>query len=141
MIDKDKNKKLKSIAFDLDTKALQKYYTKGNWHNAYNDIRMFMEKNNFKHIQGSVYDSITKMTNYELEILLDNLCNKFDWFPKCVKDIRGNDQPIINNLTPVVKAHTKTSVLEKSIQKTLAKAKAKKQANKKSNSKDKGIEI
>lgn len=32
------SKKLKSIAFDLDTKALKENYTKGDWHNAYNDI-------------------------------------------------------------------------------------------------------
>lgn len=38
---KTDNKRLKSIAFDLDTKALQEHYTKGDWHNAYNDIAAF----------------------------------------------------------------------------------------------------
>ncbi|SUX26350.1 hypothetical protein [Campylobacter upsaliensis] len=36
------SKKLKSIAFDLDTKALKENYTKGDWHNAYNDINPVM---------------------------------------------------------------------------------------------------
>ncbi|BDB65753.1 hypothetical protein T36_2232 (plasmid) [Helicobacter cinaedi] len=38
-------KKLKSIAFDLDTKALQEHYTESDWHNAYNDISIFKSKN------------------------------------------------------------------------------------------------
>ena len=29
----------KQITFDLDTKALQEYYPKANWHNAYEDIK------------------------------------------------------------------------------------------------------
>ncbi|MCR2105389.1 hypothetical protein CUPS4244_09955 [Campylobacter upsaliensis] len=36
------SKKLKSIAFDLDTKALKENYTKGDWHNAYNNINPVM---------------------------------------------------------------------------------------------------
>ena len=42
-------KKLKSIAFDLDTKALQEHYLKGDWHNAYNDISNFLDQYQFKH--------------------------------------------------------------------------------------------
>ena len=29
----------KRISFDLDTKALQTYYPKANWRNAYEDIK------------------------------------------------------------------------------------------------------
>lgn len=36
------NKKLKTIAFDLDTKALQEYYPKNDWYNSYNDIAVFL---------------------------------------------------------------------------------------------------
>ena len=36
--------KRKVINFDLDTKALKENYKKGDWHNAYNDIKYFMEK-------------------------------------------------------------------------------------------------
>lgn len=31
-------RKLKTIAFDLDTKALEKYYKNSDYHNAYKDL-------------------------------------------------------------------------------------------------------
>ncbi len=33
----------KQITFDLDTKALQTYYPKANWRNAYEDIKRHMK--------------------------------------------------------------------------------------------------
>lgn len=45
----------KGIHFDLDTETLKKYYPKGDWHNAYYDVRLYFEKNGFEHIQGSGY--------------------------------------------------------------------------------------
>lgn len=35
----------KGVNFDLNTEALKLHYTKGDWHNAYNDIRDYFEKN------------------------------------------------------------------------------------------------
>nr|WP_258865028.1 VapD [Helicobacter sp. MIT 14-3879] len=96
-------KKLKSIAFDLDTKALQKHYIKGDWHNAYNDIEAFLNKQSFNHTQGSVYDSTTKFSDYELGDLIDKMCDEFDWFPQSVKSIRGYDQPLMIDYTQQVK--------------------------------------
>ena len=43
----------KGINFDLNTQALKEYYPKGDWHNAYADVRDFFEANGFDHIQGS----------------------------------------------------------------------------------------
>lgn len=43
----------KGINFDLNTQALKEYYPKGDWHNAYADVRDFFEANGFEHIQGS----------------------------------------------------------------------------------------
>ena len=43
----------KGINFDLDTEALQQHYPKGDWHNAYYDVRAYFEKNGFEHIQVS----------------------------------------------------------------------------------------
>lgn len=64
------NKKLKSIAFDLDTKALQEHYTKGDWHNAYNDIGNFLAQQGFMHTQGSVYDSASRFSDEGLGKLM-----------------------------------------------------------------------
>ena len=35
----------KQIAFDLDTKMLEKYYPTENWRNAYEDIKKHMKAN------------------------------------------------------------------------------------------------
>ena len=35
----------KGINFDLNTQALKEYYPKGDWHNAYADVRDFFEAN------------------------------------------------------------------------------------------------
>lgn len=37
----------KQITFDLDTKALQRYYPTPNWNNAYEDIKRHMKNNSF----------------------------------------------------------------------------------------------
>ncbi len=48
----------KQIAFDLDTKELEKRYVESDWHNAYYDIKKSMKENGFKHQQGSIDGSI-----------------------------------------------------------------------------------
>lgn len=93
------DRKLKSIAFDLDTKALQEYYPKGDWHNAYNDIGNFLAKYKFEHMQGSVYDSTTKFSDEELGDLIEKMSDTLTWLPQCVKSIRGYDQPVMIDYT------------------------------------------
>ena len=92
-------KKLKSIAFDLDTKALKEVYTKSDWHNAYNDINSYLDEKGFKHSQGSVYDSTTKFSDEGLGKLIEKMCEKITWLPQCVKSIRGYDQPVMIDYT------------------------------------------
>lgn len=100
---KTDNKKLKSIAFDLDTKALQEHYLKGDWHNAYNDIGNFLGKYSFVHMQGSVYDSTSKFSDAELGDLIEKMGNKLTWLSACVKSIRGYDQPVMIDYTQQLK--------------------------------------
>ena len=92
-------KTLKSIAFDLDTKALQEHYKNGDWHNAYNDISSFLGEHKFKHMQGSVYDSTTKFSDRELGDLIQTMGDALSWLPQCVKSIRGYDQPVMIDYT------------------------------------------
>ena len=82
-------KRLKTIAFDLDTKALQEYYLKDTWQNAYADITTFLAKKGFKHSQGSVYDSITKFSDNEIGDLIEKMGKKLIWLPHCITSIRG----------------------------------------------------
>ena len=42
----------KGINFDLNTQALKEYYPKGDWHNAYADVRDFFEANGFEQIRS-----------------------------------------------------------------------------------------
>lgn len=97
------NKKLKTIAFDLDTKALQEHYTESDWHNAYNDIGSFLAKYDFMRMQGSVYDSTTKFSDDELGDLIEKMGRQLTWLSHCVKSIRGYDQPMMIDYTQQLK--------------------------------------
>ncbi len=50
---------VKKITFDLDTKALQTYYPKENWRNAYEDIK--------RHMKGCVLYALKLLENDEPE--------------------------------------------------------------------------
>ena len=56
----------KGINLDLDTEALKRHYTKGDWHKAYYEVRNHFEKNGFEHIQGSGYHSLMPMSEAKL---------------------------------------------------------------------------
>ena len=73
--------KLKTIAFDLDTKALQEYYPKNDWHSAYNDIGSLLAKYDFMRMQCSVYDSTTPFSNIELGDLIQTMGSTLTWLP------------------------------------------------------------
>lgn len=61
----------------MDTKALQKYYKDDNWRNAYNDIGAYLNKQDFTHEQGSVYDSKNPMSKTELTLIINSLFKQF----------------------------------------------------------------
>ena len=65
----DDIEKRKCLAFDMDTKALQKYYKDDNWRNAYNDIGAFFAQKDFTREQGSVYDSKYAMDKKKLALI------------------------------------------------------------------------
>ena len=88
--------KRKVINFDLDTKALKENYKKGDWHNAYNDIKYFMEKNGFKHRQGSSYESINPMSKKQITSFVQKMATELSWLAKCL-DNRNFDVTDIGN--------------------------------------------
>ncbi|NCC08485.1 MAG: hypothetical protein EOM30_10740 [Clostridia bacterium] len=70
----------KQITFDLSQKALTEHYPRPKlsvnptfYKKAYSDISRFMRKNGFEHRQFSVYTSIEKLTNTDINLLMDNL--------------------------------------------------------------------
>ena len=91
----------KQITFDLDTKALEKYYPTENWHNAYEIIKRHMLKNNFEWIQGSVYISKISLTTAEITDLLVDLVITNPWLNLCMRDCRE---------TNIGKEHSKNQI-------------------------------
>ena len=77
----------KMINFDLDTKALQMHYPKSDWHNAYSDIRSFLEKEGFEHRQGSGYISSCSMPYYKVQASLYKMKQQMPWLTHCVNKI------------------------------------------------------
>lgn len=73
----------KEITFDLDTTKLQDYYD--DYTKAYRDIRRFMEQNGFTHRQGSVYNSVEKLSELKITALCYKLKDTFKWSADCIK--------------------------------------------------------
>ncbi len=74
------------IAFDIDTKELEKYYYNDSWRNAYRDMKDFFIENDFYHLQGSVYVSNNKLQHFKAMDLLERLVNKHPYLNLCVRD-------------------------------------------------------
>jgi len=81
----------KQVAFDLDTKQLQKYYPTNTWTNAYLVIGNHMKENDFKWIQGSVYESNEELNTYDVNKILTTLILENPWLHKCMRDCRQSD--------------------------------------------------
>lgn len=74
----------KGINFDLDTRALRGYYPKGDWHNAYYDVRSYFEKKGFEHIQGSGYHSMKAMSEAKAMAVIYRMTKEIPWLNSCV---------------------------------------------------------
>lgn len=83
-------KTFKAIYFDLDTKALKKYYPK-NRRNAYREIENFLKDNGFSHRQWSGYISNIKMSSMDITTLNRKLWKKFPWLEQCANKFDVTD--------------------------------------------------
>ncbi|MCL2486535.1 MAG: hypothetical protein FWE86_02915 [Oscillospiraceae bacterium] len=95
----------KQIAFDLDTKALEKYYPTKNWRNAYEVIKQYMSEHEFKWRQGSVYISIHLMSDTVATIAISDLVAKNPWLNVCMRDC---------TVTNIGKEYSKNELFDKS---------------------------
>lgn len=93
----------KGINFDLDTEALQEYYPKGDWHNAYADVRAYFEKNGFEHIQGSGYHSKEAMSEAKAMAMavIYQMTKEFPWLNACVSVCTISDVPELYDISHV----------------------------------------
>ncbi len=78
--------KRKRISFDFDTKALQEYYPKTNWRNAYDDIKKHMKDNGFSWKQGSGYISDKGMSLTIVADIINSFVEKNPWVNVCMRD-------------------------------------------------------
>ena len=76
-----------AITFDLLQSALNTYYLGGDRVNAYGDIRRVLERRGFWNQQGSVYFS-NHRDPVQIWKAVTELKEKYDWFSKCVRDLR-----------------------------------------------------
>lgn len=84
----------KVFAFDLDTDTLKRLYPNPYWQNAYRDIGLFLRRNGFDHLQGSVYISKVPMNETTAISIITDLCFEYDWFCNSVNDWKmANDIP------------------------------------------------
>lgn len=92
-----------AIVFDLDTNQLQTLYSNDSWQNAYNDIKVVLEKFGFDRQQGSVYFGKDATINAVTCVLAAQELNKqFSWFKPSVKDIRLLKIEDFNDLKPAL---------------------------------------
>ncbi len=94
----------KQITFDLDTKALEKYYPSKSWHNAYEVIKKHMIKNGFEWLQESVYITKKPVSQTRVSIVLKDLVKKNPWLNLCMRDCRE---------TNIGREHSKNHLFDK----------------------------
>mgnify|MGYP004454931081 FL=1 len=111
----------KILAFDFDTKVLDEIYYKGNYRNSYNEFKQFLKENKFdEHPQGSFYISSTKLSEFEVELIVDLARNTFDWFKYGVKDMRvaNLESPEFSNLTHIAQNSKNEKEYDELVRKT-----------------------
>ena len=115
------DKTYKILAFDFDTKVLDKIYYKGNYRNSYNEFRQFLKENKFdKHPEGSFYISSTKISINKVKYIIDTARNTFDWFKYGVKDMRvaNLESPEFSNLTHIAQNSKNEKEYDELVRKT-----------------------
>jgi len=91
-----------AIVFDLDMESLQELYHNDSYKNAYANIRNFLEKRGFDHMQGSTYFGDDTIDAVSCVLTVQDLTAEFDWFAGSVRDIRMLKIEENNDLGPVI---------------------------------------
>ena len=91
-----------AVTFDIDTSCLGDEYHNQSSNNAYKDIRTFMESNNFKWQQGSVYFGDESINAVSCVLVVQKLSKQYSWFAACIKDVRMLKIQENNDLRPVL---------------------------------------
>lgn len=90
--------KRKQISFDIDTNVAKKIFGEQHYTKAYKDIRKFMEKEGWKHIEGSVYMSTGPLSNTKMLYVVDRIKEQYPYLEKCIKEIHQADVSNVHSL-------------------------------------------
>lgn len=88
MYDKIEEKKVrKAVFFDLDTNKLKEHLGK-SYTIAYQQIKDSLLNHGFKHIQGSVYETIDKVNYAKVVTEIYRILDKYPYLNLCIRDIK-----------------------------------------------------
>ena len=76
------------IVFDLDIKLVNNSCGSIRWNEPYADIRRVFNKHRFKNIQGTVFLSEVGVRQAHGTLALQEVAIRFDWFAKCVSNVK-----------------------------------------------------
>lgn len=88
----------KQLTFDIDTNVAKKILGEQSYTNIYGNIRRFMEKEGWKHVEGSVYMSMQPMDNMAVAYLIKNLNEQFPYLDKCIREMHQTDISKVHSL-------------------------------------------
>lgn len=91
-------KRRKQITFDIDTNVTKQILGEHNHTKIYADIRNFMEKERWKHVEGSVYMSGGAVENADVFLLIGKLKEQYPYLAKCVREMHQTDVSKVHSL-------------------------------------------
>lgn len=91
-----KNKK--QLTFDVDTKIVKEILGERKYTAIYADIKNYMKKEGWAHIEGSVYVSEAPSSTTKVAALINGLLNEYPYISKCIRNIHQSDVSKIYSL-------------------------------------------
>lgn len=86
-------KEFYAISFDLEQKALDKFYQKSR-RSAYRELGNFFHQNGYEHMEGSVYHSEEYQEPFEFYNMIKEMNTQLPWVKDCVKEMHRTVIPI-----------------------------------------------
>lgn len=90
--------KRKQLTFDIDTNVAKEILGEQKYRTIYSNIRNFMEREGWQHIEGSVYMSKKPLSTIKVAWLVDALKEKYPYLTKCIRDMHQSDISNVHGL-------------------------------------------
>jgi virulence-associated protein VapD len=109
-------KRYKAINFDLDTKALSRFFGGNKYRKGYSLIRRFLIENGFRHHQYSGYISQSAMSYGEIYILItDRMVSELPWIVDCVNKFDATNVTSQSDMLAAIKSEANTRATDVSL--------------------------